>query len=82
MKNLLFSLFFCFSGMLLYGQSANPKYDKALADSLGGDDYGMKMYTFVILKTGPNPIHDKKTRDSLFTGHMANINRLASMGNS
>ncbi|MFA6058976.1 MAG: YciI family protein [Taibaiella sp.] len=80
MKNLLFLLFFCFSGTLLQAQSSNPQYDKALADSLGGDDYGMKMYTFIILKTGPNPIHDKKIRDSLFAGHMANINRLADMG--
>lgn len=80
MKNLFTLLFFCFSTQLLPAQSSNPQYDKALADSLGGDDYGMKMYTFVILKTGPSPIHDKKIRDSLFTGHMANINRLADMG--
>ena len=80
MKNLLFLLFFCFSCTILQAQSSNSQYDKVLADSLGGDDYGMKMYTFVILKTGPNPIHDKKIRDSLFAGHMANINRLAAMG--
>ena len=80
MKNLLFILSLCFSGTILQAQSSNPQYNKVMADSLGGDDYGMKMYTFVILKTGPNPIHDKKTRDSLFTGHMANINRLAAMG--
>jgi uncharacterized protein YciI len=80
MKKLLFSLFCCFSTALLSAQSINPQYDKALADSLGGNDNGMKMYTFVILKTGPNPIHDKKIRDSLFTGHMANINRLSAMG--
>lgn len=80
MKKLLFIILFCCSGTWLFAQSNNPKYDKALADSLGGDDYGMKMYTFVILKTGSNPIHDKKTRDSLFKGHMANINRLAAMG--
>jgi uncharacterized protein YciI len=80
MKNLLFLVFFCFSCTLLQAQSSNPQYNKALADSMGGDDYGMKMYTFVILKTCPNPIHDKKIRDSLFAGHMANINRLADMG--
>jgi uncharacterized protein len=61
-------------------QSENPAYNKALADSLGGDDYGMKMYTFVILKTGPNRITDRKIRDSLFAGHMANIKRLVKEG--
>ena len=47
-------------------QTENIKYDKLLADSLGGDDYGMKTYILVILKTGPNKIEDKKVLDSLF----------------
>jgi uncharacterized protein YciI len=62
------------------GQTENPRYDTLLADSLGGDDYGMKTYIFVILKTGPNKIEDKKVLDSLFKGHMENIGRLASNG--
>ena len=61
-------------------QIDNPKYDKALADSLGGDDYGMKPYVLVILKTGTNKIDKKETVDSLFKGHIANIDRLASIG--
>jgi uncharacterized protein YciI len=61
-------------------QSDNPKYNKALADSLGADDYGMKMYTLVILKTGPANITKKETVDSLFGGHMLNINRLVGTG--
>lgn len=61
-------------------QTDNPNYNKSLADSLGGDDYGMKAYTLVILKTGPNKIEDKKILDSLFKGHMANIGRLAANG--
>ena len=61
-------------------QSSNPNYDKVLADSLGGDDYGMKSYILVILKTGPNKIEDKKILDSLFKGHMENIVRLAASG--
>src|SRR5688572_21784627 len=61
-------------------QANNPKYDKALADSLGGDDYGMKPYILVILKTGANKIDTKETVDSLFRGHMANIGRLAAAG--
>lgn len=55
-------------------------YDKALADSLGGDEYGMKMYVLVVLKTGSNTTTDKKIIDSLFGGHMANIGRLAGLG--
>lgn len=58
-------------------QTENPNYDKFLADSLDGDDYGMKTYILVILKTGPNKIEDKIVLDSLFKGHMNNINRLA-----
>jgi len=63
-----------------YAQADNPQYDKALADSLGGDEYGMKPYVLVILKTGPNKVEKKETLDSLFRGHMNNINRLAENG--
>jgi uncharacterized protein YciI len=63
----------------LVAQSDNPKYDSVLARSLGGDDYGMKMYVLVILKTGTASF-DKKKTDSLFQGHMANIGRLAQAG--
>jgi uncharacterized protein YciI len=58
----------------------NPKYDKTLADSLGADEYGMKMYVLVLLKTGTAKIDDKKITDSLFAGHMKNIQRLADEG--
>ena len=62
-------------------KSDNPRYNKALADSLGADEYGMKMYVLVILKTGTVNIADKAITDSLFAGHMKNIQRLASEGN-
>lgn len=58
----------------------NPEYDKDLAERLEGDDYGMKSYMFVALKTGPNTSTDKKYIDSCFTGHMANIGRLVEEG--
>ena len=61
-------------------QTSHPKYNKQLADSLGADDYGMKMYVLVILKTGKNKIDDKQKVDSLFIGHLQNINRLAELG--
>ncbi len=61
-------------------QTDNPKYNKQLADSLGADDYGMKMYVLVILKTGKIKIEDKQKADSLFLGHLQNINHLAETG--
>jgi uncharacterized protein len=61
-------------------QTENSKYNKHLADSLGADDYGMKMYVLVILKQGKIEIKDKKTIDSLFYGHMQNIKHLAEKG--
>lgn len=81
MKTLIYlALFvtFCFQAK---AQSDNPKYDKALADSLGGDEYGMKPYVLVILKTGPNSTTITKSKaDSLFSGHMKSIQNLVSAG--
>lgn len=79
MRGTLFTAVFMFSVLFSYGQNNNPKYDQALAESLGGDDYGMKMYVFVILKTG-SYFPEKKLSDSLFLGHMQNIKRLADSG--
>ena len=53
------------------------KYDVRLAKKLGADEYGMKSYVLVILKTGTNTTTDKQTLDSLFRGHMDNIQRLS-----
>ncbi len=64
----------------LFAQSSNLLYDKVLADSLGADDYGMKMYMLVILKSGANKTADKAVTDSVFKGHMQNINRLVKEG--
>lgn len=49
-------------------------YDDSLAKKLGADDYGMKQYMLVILKTGTNTTQDKKFIDSCFPGHMSNMN--------
>lgn len=61
-------------------QSAETKYNAQLAQKLGADELGMKMYVLVILKTGDAKIEDKALRDSLFRGHFANINKLADEG--
>lgn len=73
---------------LTFGQSnsekdtltTNPNYNKELAVKLGGDDYGMKSYFFVILKTGTNTTTDKEFISESFRGHLDNINRLVEEG--
>jgi uncharacterized protein YciI len=80
MKKIILAAVLTVFSLQLIAQSDNPEYDKALADSLGGDDYGMKPYVLVILKTGTNKTDNKATIDSLFRGHMANIERLAAEG--
>lgn len=61
---------------VLFGQNNNPNYDTELAEKLGADDYGMKKFVLVLLKTGTNQSTDKKMKDSIFSGHMDNISRL------
>lgn len=58
----------------------NPNYDKILAGKLGGDDYGMKSYFFVILKTGTNTTADKNLISESFKGHLDNIQKLVQEG--
>lgn len=74
---------------LTYGQSnkvekdtliSNPNYDQALANKLEGDDYGMKSYFLVILKTGANKTSDRELINESFKGHMDNINKLVEAG--
>lgn len=71
---LLFSLLL-FSGTF-FSQKENKKYDSKLAQKLGADEYGMKMYVMVILKTGERTEYSESFSDSCFRGHMDNINRL------
>lgn len=59
---------------------ANPLYDARLAERLGADNYGMKGYMLVILKTGPNTTTDTQFINRSFRGHLDNINRLAEEG--
>lgn len=80
MKTITVLTFLCLFSLPGLAQSVNPAYDPSLAKTLGGDDYGMKSYVMVILKTGPNNISDKATRDKLFEGHLKNIGRLADLG--
>ena len=66
--------------LIIFTIGFTQKYDVRLAKKLGADDYGMKSYMLVILKTGTNATTDKQTLDSLFRGHMNNIQRLSEQG--
>jgi uncharacterized protein YciI len=53
-------------------------YDPELAQRLGADERGMKMYVLCILKTGPNDASVQgDDRKRIFAGHFENITRLA-----
>lgn len=59
-----------------------PGFDAALAAELGADEYGMRNYVFVLLRTGPADaeISDPEQRRELFAGHFANMERLRDEG--
>ena len=79
-KTLLIGISLLIANPSSYGQNINPNFDSTLAKTLGGDDFGMKKYILVMLKTGSNNLADKVTRDSLFKLHLKNIGRLADSG--
>lgn len=60
--------------------AATPVFDAQLAAKVGADDYGMRSYVLVILKTGPTPVPEGPARKEMFAGHFANMNRLAEEG--
>lgn len=62
------------------GQAPNKDFDSTLAKKLGADQIGMKMYVLAILKSGTATGLSQQQRDSIFAGHMKNINRLANEG--
>jgi uncharacterized protein YciI len=82
MKQLLISLAVCLVCGSVEAQSPPPKpaFDAELARTVGADEYGMRKYVLVVLKTGPTPMPAGKERDEMFKGHFANINRLAAEG--
>ena len=57
-------------------KKTNPNYDANLAKQYEAQDNGMKMYVLVILKTGTNTTATKAQSDSLFAGHMSNMEKL------
>ena len=64
----------------LNANAQKPIYDSILAKKLHADNYGMKMYVFVLLKTGTNSSTDKTAKEKAFAGHMKNIQYMADAG--
>lgn len=64
----------------VHAQSPKSVYDSTLAKKLGADEYGMKKYVMVFLKTGSVTNLAKAKTDSIFMQHMHNIDRLAEEG--
>lgn len=77
---LIFTFLMLIYSICALSQQTNSSYDKALADSLGADDYGMKMYVFVALTTGDVKITDPDSSKALMSGHLSNINKLVKEG--
>lgn len=66
-------------GGVVYAQDPVPdkEYDAELAAKLGADEYGMKSYVFVVLKTGKVTLDDPDESRKVFAGHFSNMARLA-----
>jgi uncharacterized protein YciI len=85
MRSLLVSLTLCLPIVASLAQVPPPSlpsqpYDADVASAVGADDYGMRKYVLVVLKTGPTPMPAGAERNAMFKGHFANINRLAAEG--
>jgi uncharacterized protein len=72
-NNYMKTLCFCFLMLSIGLYSQNPNYNDSLARKLGADEYGMKKYILVLLKTGSNTNAGKTFTDSCFRGHMENM---------
>lgn len=79
-KSTIIITFLLATPKFLIAQNTINQYDQNLAKELGADEYGMKNYVLVILKTGSNKTTDKKELDSLFGGHMKNMGVLSEAG--
>ncbi|ETZ21573.1 YciI family protein [Pedobacter sp. V48] len=83
MKKITIMAFLICTVLIYYNagaQEVNKNYDEKLAKELKADEYGMKKYVLVILKTGSAKDLPKTTLDSIFKGHMGNIGRLVNEG--
>lgn len=75
-NKLLIILLITFGIFPAFAEQTNPNYDATLAAKFGADEYGMKSFVLVMLKTGTNTTDDQEKITELFKGHMANIKKL------
>lgn len=73
MRRFISTLIFFSISCLCVAQKRVGAYNDSLAKALGADDYGMRSYILVMLKTGPNKTENKSYTDSCFAGHMKNM---------
>ena len=76
MKKLMLLIFCITATVYANAQKPNPNYDAELAKQYEADNYGMKKYILVMLKTGSNITATKAENDTAFAGHMANMGKL------
>ncbi|MGA7298313.1 MAG: YciI family protein [Rhodanobacteraceae bacterium] len=62
------------------GLAPQSGHDASLAKQLGADEYGMRSYVLVLLRSSSRPVPKGPERDAMFKAHLANIHRLASTG--
>lgn len=84
-KTLFFLLIISFAGLAEETKETTEtelpeNYDAELAQQLGADDYGMKMYVMAFLKQGPNRTQSPDEVAMLQKAHMENIKRMAANG--
>jgi uncharacterized protein YciI len=76
MKKTILIIFCTLLFVTTKAQNINQNYDAELAKAVGADDYGMKQYILVMLKTGSNTTSTKTEYDVAFAGHMTNMGKL------
>jgi uncharacterized protein YciI len=57
-----------------------PGFDAELAERLGADVYGMRIYVLAMLEPGETLIEDAEQLAEIQRGHMAHIRKLAAAG--
>lgn len=72
---LFLSFVFLFVSNVSYSQ-----YDSVLAKKYSADEYGMKSFIMVFLKSGKTKIDDKEKSAEIQKGHMENIQKLVKEG--
>jgi len=75
----LVCLLIALTASAVHAQATSP-YDSLLAQRVGADKIGMKVYVMAFLKKGPNRSQDSTEAVRLQAAHMANIQRMADEG--